>query len=57
MTYHVVMQRDDGEIIEADFETLWSPEKVTLESVADACAAQCSGLSKRKHVGISAEVV
>lgn len=40
MIYDVTMQRADGEMVYEPYNTGWSPEKVSGEFVARACAAE-----------------
>ena len=56
-TWKCTLQREDGEVIEKEFKSFWDPGKTESGSVANACAAQETFASKKKHVGISAQLV
>lgn len=59
--WNVVLQREDGEIIEREYLAPWNPEKdfVTPESIAQACAAEeyVRRGAKVQYAPVSAQLV
>ena len=62
--YNVVMQRADGQTVEAEYSVNWLPDKVPSDEVAKCCAIEHTmkygrnpdGSFKLGHVGISASL-
>jgi len=57
--YRCILQTEDGNTIQTDYEAPWIPDKdfVTPESCGNACAATVTVAQKAKHVCLTAFIV